>query len=199
MTARRHPSPRRGRPAAARSAAQLTYTSSIPARSGGWQIKEVTAPGPRASGRAWSSESSRHSIRAAAAAVSRSDQIDSRPRRLSHQVIGGGAYWHTVDAGRDARRPGNVFAHVALDRRPIAARADRPIVRWRSPDWLVPYGRRTWPRPPLAGPELPRPNPDINVVSAVDFCSAATSTVRVFRCCSTLSPRRLPADHRWCC
>ncbi len=159
--------------AAARSAAQLTYTSfDTGTGPGGWQIKEVTGH---------LSQSERESL------VKRivtafdleprlprfpdQDQIDSRPRRLSYQVIGGvGAYWHTVDAGRDASgRPGNVFAHVALDRRPIAARADRPIVRWRSPDWLVPYGQAHVAAATLAGPELPRPNPDINVVSAVEF------------------------------
>lgn len=102
---------------------------------------------------------------------------------MSYQVIGGvGAYWHTVDAGRDASgRPGNVFAHVALDRRPIAARADRPIVlAFAGLAGALRAGARGRGHPRGSGAAAAQPRHQCGV-GLVGFCSAATSTVRVFR------------------
>ena len=154
--------------------AALTYTSFDDGTGpGGWQVKQVAG--------ALSQTEQDGLIQRIATAFDLEPrlpqfpdetQIAGRPRRLSYLCGegGAGAYWHTVDAGRDASgRPGNVFAHVAVDRRPLAARADRPIVRWGSADWLVPYGPGNVAAATLPGPELPRPNPGINVVSAVEF------------------------------
>ena len=159
---------------ATQTPAALTYTSFDDGTGpGGWQIKQVA-------GQLSQAEQDRLVKRIATAfdleprlpQFPDESQIAGRPSRLSYLCVDGGvgAYWHTVDAGRDASgRPGNVFAHVAVDRRPLAARADRPIVRWGSVDWLVPYGPGNVAAATLAGPELPRPNPGINVVSAVEF------------------------------
>ena len=73
-------------------------------------------------------------------------QLDAAPRRLAYRrqtdgEVRGGGYWHTVPAGTDSTgRPGNVFAHVLLDRTPDLAASLRPIQRWRSSSWLRPYG-----------------------------------------------------------
>ena len=68
------------------------------------------------------------------------EQVSRLPHRLGYRPLGGRGvgYWHTAPAGVDGTgRPGNVFAHVVLDRHPAA---DRPIQRWRAPGWLCPYG-----------------------------------------------------------
>lgn len=72
------------------------------------------------------------------------EQAAALARRFVYAPAEGGAAgcWHTAPAGVDGSgRPGNVFAHVVLDRTPLAEVVDvRPIDLWRSPDWLTPYG-----------------------------------------------------------
>ena len=69
--------------------------------------------------------------------------LAARPRRLLYAFVDGigAGYWHSVPAGTDtSHRPGNVFAHVVLDRRP-----DAGVPALRSSDllgsrhWLVPF------------------------------------------------------------
>ena len=69
-------------------------------------------------------------------------EVAALPRRLVYAPVPGGtAWWHTATAGTDASgRPGNVFAHVVLDRAPAKPSAMRPIELWRAPGWLAPYG-----------------------------------------------------------
>ncbi|QHN33670.1 GAP1-N2 domain-containing protein [Gordonia pseudamarae] len=154
-------------------AAQLTYTSFDDGSGpGGWQIKQVVGQLHQAEQDVLIKRiPTVFDLEPRLPQFPTQNQIDSRPGRLSYQMLdGSGAYWHTVDAGRDASgRPGNVFAHVAVDRRPVAARADRPIVRWRSADWLIPYGPVNVAAATIDGQGLPRPNPEINLVSAVQF------------------------------
>lgn len=126
---------------------QLTYTSfDRPGESsgGGWQVKEAT-------GRLDPDE--QETLRGGVVTRFESphpfprfptlEEVQDRPRRLMY-VPGEyrrGIYWHTVPAGADASgRPGNVFAHCVLDRAGAETDAVRPIERWRSHDWLVPYG-----------------------------------------------------------
>jgi hypothetical protein len=90
-------------------------------------------------------------------------QLEASPRRLEYRRSAdpdypAAGYWHTVAAGADSTgRPGNVFAHVLLDRAPDAEPRLRPIQRWRSPSWLRPYGAAAVGRallpddPPAAG------------------------------------------------
>ncbi|WP_396909623.1 hypothetical protein [Mycolicibacterium sp.] len=99
------------------------------------------------------------------------DQIAGRPARLAYAPTGSGAaaYWHTVDAGNDATgRPGNVMAHILLDREINAASAHRPVQLWNSPHWRRPYG----PAEVLATEldvDVPHPNPDITAATAIHF------------------------------
>ncbi|MBA8964960.1 hypothetical protein JOJ86_006238 [Rhodococcus percolatus] len=134
---------------------QLTYTSfDAPERgraAGGWQVKDVSDG---------VSAAEQEFMRAGVATRFDSVQalpqfpapadIAARPRRLVYAPTEtGGCYWHTAPAGADASgRPGNVFAHVVVDRGSDAA--VRPIERWGSPDWLVPYGADA-----VAAAELP--------------------------------------------
>jgi hypothetical protein len=134
---------------------QLTYTSfDAPDRGragGGWQVKDVSDG---------VSAAEQEFMRAGVATRFDSVQalpqfptpadIAARPRRLVYAPTEtGGCYWHTAPAGADASgRPGNVFAHVVVDRGSDAA--VRPIERWGSPDWLAPYGADA-----VAAAELP--------------------------------------------
>ncbi|MDJ0412836.1 hypothetical protein [Rhodococcus opacus] len=134
---------------------QLTYTSfDAPGRGragGGWQVKDVSDG---------VSAAEQEFMRAGVATRFDSVQalpqfptpadIAARPRRLVYAPTEtGGCYWHTAPAGADASgRPGNVFAHVVVDRGSDAA--VRPIERWGSPDWLAPYGADA-----VAAAELP--------------------------------------------
>ncbi len=70
------------------------------------------------------------------------EDIAGFPRRLLYAPFGRtAAWWHVCSAGNDASgRPGNVFAHVVLDRTPGRRPTVRPIELWRSPGWLIPYG-----------------------------------------------------------
>jgi hypothetical protein len=133
--------------AATRRFAQLTYTSYDPGdgSGGGWQVKDVRG-----------GVTGEESRRLCAGVVTRvdpgfadlhfptQDEIDALPRRLAYAPLGelGAAYWHSVPAGPDPTgRPGNVFAHVVLDREPSAPRPPmRPTDLLGAPHWLRPYG-----------------------------------------------------------
>jgi hypothetical protein len=124
---------------------QLTYTSfDQPGGAGGWQVKQTTGDlSPEETQRLASG------VRTAFRPVTplpdypTPEQLDEAPRRLEYRRWAGDAagYWHTVAAGADSTgRPGNVFAHVLLDRTPDSAPRLRPIQRWGSPAWLRPFG-----------------------------------------------------------
>lgn len=124
---------------------QLAYTSfDHPGGAGGWQVKQTTGDlSPEETQRLASD------VRTAFRPVTplpdypTPEQLDEAPRRLEYRRWAGDAagYWHTVAAGADSTgRPGNVFAHVLLDRTPDSAPRLRPIQRWGSPAWLRPFG-----------------------------------------------------------
>ncbi|MBV6757793.1 GAP1-N2 domain-containing protein [Rhodococcus opacus] len=152
---------------------QLTYTSfDAPDRGragGGWQVKDVSDG---------VSAAEQEFMRAGVATRFDSPQalpqfptpadIAARPRRLVYAPIEtGGCYWHTVPAGADASgRPGNVFAHVVVDRAPDTS--VRPIERWGSPDWLAPYGADAVAVAELPG-SAPAPAGMIDRAAILDF------------------------------
>lgn len=128
--------------------AQLTYSSfdRHDGRGGGWQVKDTTGDPTAAE-----VEFLRARVQTQFDAgidlprFPTPAEIAELPRRLiqAPAAVHGGetALWHHVPAGNDASgRPGNVFAHVVLDRTPGAADPLRPIERWRSPGWLTPFG-----------------------------------------------------------
>lgn len=133
---------------------QLTYTSfdsfdpSPRARNtGGWQIKQTVGE-LSADETQWLVSGIRtafHLVEPLPDYPS-PQQLDAAPRRLAYRrrtdgEVRGGGYWHSVPAGTDSTgRPGNVFAHVLLDRTPDVAGSLRPIQRWRSSSWLRPFG-----------------------------------------------------------
>lgn len=140
---------------------QLSYTSlDALGAFGGWQIKQTTG--------AVTADEAHLLVSGIHIAVNYSierlpsyptpAQLKSLPRRLSYRRIDDAraAYWHTIPAGSDSMgRPGNVFAHVMLDREASNNRcARRPIELWRSAEWLTPYGARA-----VAGAALPLREP----------------------------------------
>ena len=123
---------------------QLTYTSfHRPDGSGGWQVKEVL-------GGITAEEQPPLVERVTGVEVGKlprflsQEEVDWLPRRLVHGPVRGAgtAYWHTVPAGLDSSgRPGNMFAHVLLDRRPETPTPPlRPSDLLRSTLWLRPFG-----------------------------------------------------------
>ncbi|GAB19903.1 hypothetical protein GOEFS_096_00800 [Gordonia effusa NBRC 100432] len=163
--------------------AQLTYTSFDNGTGrGGWQVKQQIGDLDAAEAQLLTSRIvTRFDLVPVMPDFPTPEQTAARPARLSyaavpalgHTGIAAAAYWHTVDAGRDASgRPGNVFAHVLLDRDPSAASPVRPIELWRSVGWLRPYGV-----PEVAAAELtseypPVANPAMSAASIVDFLLA---------------------------
>src|SRR5690348_177864 len=161
---------------------QLAYTSfDQPGGAGGWQVKQTTGDlSPEETQRLASG------VRTAFRPVTplpdypTPEQLDAAPRRLEYRRWAGDAagYWHTVAAGADSTgRPGNVFAHVLLDRAPDSAPRLRPIQRWGSPGWLRPFGAAA-----VAHAALPAEPPGVADVvtreSAIAF-ALDTSTWRV--------------------
>ncbi|WP_135451351.1 hypothetical protein [Mycobacterium sp. DL99] len=146
---------------------QLAYTSyDAVGAAGGWQVKQRT-------GALTSDEIA--ALIAGVRTVFRpvealppyptAEQLEQRPRRLAfgrpdNDTAG---YWHTVPAGTDSTgRPGNVFAHVVLDRMPFRAPHVRPIELWQSGGWVCPFGAAAVARaeigdtPPAAGSVVTR-------------------------------------------
>lgn len=147
--------------------AQLTYSSfdRHDGRGGGWQVKDTT-------GRATPEEIELLRARVQTQFDAGVDlprfptpaEIAELPRRLiqAPAPVHGGetALWHHVPAGNDASgRPGNVFAHVVLDRTPGAADPIRPIERWRSAGWLTPFGPEQVLAADLTSADPPGPGP----------------------------------------
>ncbi len=139
---------------------QLAYTSfDAVGTAGGWQVKETS--GDLTATETQSLIAGVHTVFRQVGQVPdfpTSDQLEQGPRRLAYRHLGDGAgYWHTFPAGSDSTgRPGNVFAHVLLDRAPDTHPRHRAIQRWRSPHWLQPYGAAAVARAqlPWALPEL---------------------------------------------
>ncbi|MFD3041632.1 GAP1-N2 domain-containing protein [Mycolicibacterium senegalense] len=98
------------------------------------------------------------------------EQLEQGPRRLAYRHLAEGAgYWHTFPAGSDSTgRPGNVFAHVLLDRAPDTHPRCRAIQWWRSPHWLQPYGAAAVARAVLPG-VLPEVGTAVTKDSVVAF------------------------------
>ncbi|KZS51728.1 hypothetical protein A4G26_19965 [Mycobacterium kansasii] len=124
---------------------QLTYTCFDRAGSaGGWQIKQ-TSGDLSASETQWLLTGIRTAFRPVDALPDypTQQQLEAAPRRLAYRrwAEDAAGYWHSAPAGVDSTgRPGNVFAHILLDREPESSPRLRPIQRWRSPSWLWPYG-----------------------------------------------------------
>lgn len=127
---------------------QLAYTSfDRPGGAGGWQVKQTTGDlTPDETQRLASAVKTVFPLVDPLPDYPSEDQLNAIPRRLEYRRWGGpdasaAGYWHTAPAGADSTgRPGNVFAHVLLDRAPDAAPRLRPIQRWGSRDWLHPFG-----------------------------------------------------------
>ncbi|MGV0743550.1 GAP1-N2 domain-containing protein [Mycolicibacterium sp. XJ870] len=152
---------------------QLAYTSFDAAGSvGGWQVKET-------SGGLTPEET--QLLLAGVRTVFRPvdqppdfptpEQLEQGPRRLAYRRTdqSGAAYWHTVPAGSDSTgRPGNVFAHVLLDRTPDTIPRKRAIEWWRSSYWLQPYGATAVARAVLTDTN-PTPGAAVTKDSVVQF------------------------------
>ncbi|MEW2479435.1 hypothetical protein AB0876_07550 [Mycobacterium sp. NPDC049093] len=139
---------------------QLAYTSfDAVGTVGGWQVKETTGGLTPAETQALIA-----GVHTVFRPVDQTpdfptpEQLELGPRRLAYRDVPGGAgYWHTFPAGSDSTgRPGNVFAHVLLDRAPDTHPRCRAIERWRSPHWLQPYGAAA-----VARAELPATLPEL--------------------------------------
>lgn len=169
---------------------QLSYTSfdTVGSR-GGWQVKQTSGGITEAEGRRLVSRIDVALV--AAEPVPRYPtpaQLKAVPRRLAYHRIDDAtaAYWHTAPAGPDSMgRPGNVFAHVLLDRgADVSHRGCRPIELWRSPGWLTPYGARE-----VAAATLPAQAPEAGgVVTAQSVVAFAcdTTTWRLSTLCVVL-------------
>lgn len=129
--------------------AQLTYSSfdRRDGNGGGWQVKDVVG--------GLSAEEQRLLCGRVATQLDAGVELPRFPTpaeiaELPHQMMhmpvrlddaDALVTWHLAPAGVDASgRPGNVFAHVLVDNDFDPADGLRPIERWRSPDWLIPYG-----------------------------------------------------------
>ncbi|AKS31685.1 hypothetical protein [Mycolicibacterium goodii] len=158
---------------------QLTYTSfDAVGTVGGWQVKETTD--------ALTPEETQLML-AGVRTVFRSvepmpdyptpEQLEAAPRRLAYSRVGEScaALWHTAPAGSDSTgRPGNVFAHVLLDRTPDVAPRYRAIQWWRAAHWLCPYGATAVSRAALAEPG-PEPGTAVTKDSVVAFALDITT------------------------
>ncbi len=130
--------------------AQLTYSSFDrgDGSAGGWQVKDtrggITLAEQRflVSGIATALDDGRR-----IAAIPTAPELEALPRRLVYAPgpDGTAAYWHTAVAGPDSSgRPGNVFAHVLLDREPsLPTPPLRPSDLVFSPRWLRPFGSQS--------------------------------------------------------
>lgn len=128
---------------------QLAYTSfdRPGGAGGGWQVKQTTGDlTPEETQRLASAVKTVFPLVEPLPDYPSEQQLNAVPRRLEYRRWGGpdtsaAGYWHTAPAGADSTgRPGNVFAHVLLDREPDAGPRLRPIQRWGSRNWLRPFG-----------------------------------------------------------
>lgn len=160
--------------------AQLTYSSFDAGvergahATGGWQVKETRgALDPLESETLRSQVATQFDAGVELPMFPTAEEIDALPRRLVYApaVDGSFAYWHTAPAGVDGSgRPGNVFAHVLLDRQPASASESwRPVDLWRSPDWLTPYNAGAVLSASLGPWDHPRPGSAVTRGPVLDF------------------------------
>lgn len=106
-----------------------------------------------------------------------SAEVAAQPRRLTYAPASerSAAYWHTASAGLDwAGRPGNVFAHVVLDRGPsLLALPLRPSDLLLSPNWLRPIGEVAVREATLKDVQPPPWKPALDRAAVLDFVMEA--------------------------
>ncbi|MFT3660655.1 MAG: hypothetical protein QM809_04475 [Gordonia sp. (in: high G+C Gram-positive bacteria)] len=165
--------------------AQLLYTSfdnRASGNSGGWQVKQTVGElTPAEQDTLVARVSTTFDLEPRLPDFPSREQIDERPARLSYLRTpeGAGAYWHSVDAGKDGSgRPGNVFTHALLER---GAAGHRPIEYWRSPGWLTPYGAADVAAATLTENTPPPVNPAVGAAAALTFLTGAFHRLTVFR------------------
>ncbi|MFC0447518.1 hypothetical protein CJ179_34460 [Rhodococcus sp. ACS1] len=154
---------------------ELTYTSfdDGSGSGGGWQVKSTAgelSDRERSALTAWIS--TRFDLEPPLPRFPTPADIDGRPARLMYAAAeGGAAYWHTVDAGLDGSgRPGNVFAHVVLDRELDASTSSlRPVELWKWSGWLTPYGARAVLESSLEGARSPVPDGPVTRARVLEF------------------------------
>lgn len=167
---------------------QLSYTSfDTVGSAGGWQVKE-TAGGitPDESALLVAGVHTALNPVEPLPPYPTPDQVQALPHRLAYRRLDGSraGYWHTVPAGSDATgRPGNVFAHMLLDR-DAARPTPRPVELWRSPRWLTPFGAPAVTSAALPG-AVPGAGDVVSVDSVVDFV-CDTGTWRLGTLCGLL-------------
>lgn len=157
---------------------QLTYTSFDDAgAAGGWQVKErrnlTDDEAAALTARVDTRLDPGHDL----PRFPTPEEVGGFPRRLGYAALNHpealteqAAWWHTAPAGNDASgRPGNVFAHVVLDRTPTASTRTRPIDLWRSPDWLCPFGPDAVRSAELLALDEPAAGPAINAPNVIAF------------------------------
>lgn len=158
--------------------AQLTHASIAAADGfGGWRVKQATGRIDADEERQLVQRATRFDVGTLPRYLNR-DEADALPRRVVHgpldptRATGATAYWHAVPAGFDSSgRPGNVFTHVVLDRRPDAPHPPlRPSDLLRSPVWLRPYGADQVDSATLDGrPDPPWADPALDRAAVLDF------------------------------
>lgn len=159
--------------------AQLIYTSyDDGSPDGGWRVKAETGElTPNERQVLTSRIVTRFDVGAPLQAYPKPEDIAGRPARLAYAPLSAEAagYWHTVDAGKDGTgRPGNVMAHVVLDRTVNAPSALRPIQLWGSPKWLRSYAPAEVNAATLTPADLPEPSTETTVASVVQFLTGTT-------------------------
>lgn len=148
---------------------QLTYSSfdRNDGAGGGWQVKQTVGDIDEAEAGLLSSRvQTQLDTGSELPKFPTTAEIEELPRKMTHAFAGGGAgtveraTWHVCPAGNDASgRPGNVFAHVVLDRMPDPTEVLRPVERWRSEQWLTPFGPEQVLAAQLASTEPPTDGP----------------------------------------
>ena len=154
--------------------AQLIYTSyDDGSAGGGWRVKAETGELTPDERQALTSRIvTRFDVGEPLPSYPTAEQIARRPARLAYAPLTEDAagYWHTVDAGNDGTgRPGNVMAHVVLDRSVRAPSSLRPIQVWGSPNWLRPFSAPEVAAATLTVADLPGPSEDTSVAEIVTF------------------------------
>ncbi|WP_072804085.1 GAP1-N2 domain-containing protein [Rhodococcoides yunnanense] len=163
--------------------AHLIYTSfdDGSGSGGGWQVKDMSGDlDPSERDTLTARVSTRFDLQPALERYPTPEAIEGRQRRLMYaEVPGGAAYWHTVEAGTDGSgRPGNVFAHVVLDRAVgDSIPAFRPVQLWMSPSWSMPYGPAATRAATVSSTALP----ELGTAVTRDEVLAFLTDVSVFR------------------
>ena len=158
---------------------QLTHASIAAADDGfgGWRVKQAFGRIGKDEERLLVARATRFDVGTLPRFLSR-EEADRLPRRLVHGPLdpttgaGATAYWHAVPAGFDSsNRPGNVFTHVVLDRRPETPEPPlRPSDLLHSPTWLRPYDADEVAAATLDGrPDPPWPTPALDRAAVLDF------------------------------